>query len=218
MKKMNKVISKVTLSLAGIISLLLASANINAEYDEGIEYIKLTPEVTTHSDKIEVRELFWYYCGHCYSLEDNVEEWLAVQDKDIDFVRHPAVFSKKWESGAKFFHILDELGLVESHSMKLFKEIHENKNPMKKVADLLNWIESTGVVIDNKEKYLKRNFNIFYKTNKSKRTTKKYKITGVPSVVVNGKYVVTTKTAGSEVELFKVVDYLVDKERKDSIK
>ncbi|MBA5248899.1 MAG: thiol:disulfide interchange protein DsbA/DsbL, partial [Gammaproteobacteria bacterium] len=87
-----------------ILLALLMTISVYAQaddYDEGIDYIALAkPVKTITGDKIEVRELFWYYCPHCYNLEPILHAWLKKLPANAEFVQQPAVFSKRWKKGA----------------------------------------------------------------------------------------------------------------------
>jgi thiol-disulfide isomerase/thioredoxin len=62
-------------------------------------------------DKVVVRELFWYYCPHCYGLEPTLNAWLKKLPDNAEFIRQPAVFSDRWVGGAIFYYVLEDLDL-----------------------------------------------------------------------------------------------------------
>ena len=83
--------------------LVFFATSIFAEYSEGIDYLELKkPVPTVSNDIIEVRELFWYYCPHCFNIEPKVQSWLKTKPNDVQFIRQPAVFSERWVNGAIF--------------------------------------------------------------------------------------------------------------------
>ena len=185
------------------------------DFDEGIEYSVINNPVKTETgSKVEVRELFWYYCPHCESLEDNVEEWLSMKDDSSEFVRQPAVFSARWKSGSDFYYIMKDIGILDTHHGKLFKAIHVERKNIQDKDDFLEWLNENGISQKITKKYNK-NFNIWMATNKATKQTPKYEATGVPVIIVDGRYRVDTKSAGSEGMVFKVVDYLIEKIKKE---
>lgn len=196
-------------------TLLSMHVMATSDYDEGIDYIKLeVPIETKNADKVEVRELFWYYCPHCYSLEANIERWLDndYNAQEVDFIRHPAVYSKKWRSGSDYYYIMEDLGIVDEFNMKLFKEIHVNKNRLRTTESFLAWLNKNGIEKSRTDKYLK-SFFIFVKSNRAQKTTRRYQASGVPIIIVDGKYQATTKLAGSPEKLMKIVNFLVNKSK-----
>ncbi|SMN15211.1 Periplasmic thiol:disulfide interchange protein DsbA [uncultured Candidatus Thioglobus sp.] len=194
--------------------LIMLSTLTHANYEPGMDYIVLNKPVKTETgDKIEVRELFWYYCPHCYNLEPTLNAWIKKLPNDVEFIRQPAVFSQRWENGAIFYYALEKLGLVESIHDLLFKAIHAQKNRINSKSDFVNLVVDFGVKKEKVEKAL-NSFSVRTKVNKSKLNTVKYHTSGVPAIVVNGKYWTDATHAGSSFQMLKVVDYLIKKERK----
>lgn len=194
--------------------LLLFSSFSQANYEAGIDYIVLEkPVKTITGDKVEVRELFWYYCPHCYNLEPILNAWVKKLPDNAEFIRQPAVFSGRWENGAIFYYALEQLNLLEKLHEPLFNAIHARKNKINSTDDFINFVSN----FDVKKEYIKKALNSFsvkIKVNKSKLNTLKYKTTGVPAMVVNGKYWTDATHAGSSLEMLKVVDFLIKKESK----
>ncbi len=95
-----------------VIFLLSFSTAIFADdYVEGEDYIRLDkPVKTTTQDKVEVRELFWYYCPHCFNVEPVLTDWVKKLPGNTEFIRQPAVFSDRWINGAIFHYVLEQLG------------------------------------------------------------------------------------------------------------
>lgn len=183
-----------------------------ASFVAGEDYVVLDkPVKTVTGDKVEVRELFWYHCPHCFNVEPLVENWLKKLPESAVFIRQPAVFSDRWESGAKYYYVLEQLGEVDRLHGALFDAIHLYKTPFIDNEDFINWLVDNGVDKTKVSNALK-SFSVRIKVNKSKLNTVKYKTSGVPTFVVNGKYWVDTKHAGGEKRLFKVLDYLIQKE------
>lgn len=203
---------KKTLSFV-VIYLTTIYANIAiANYVAGEDYVVLDKPVKTETgNKVEVRELFWYYCPHCFNVEPLVEDWLKKLPDSAEFIRQPAVFSDRWEDGANFYYVLEQLGEVERLHGALFDAIHVHKIPFIDTEDFIGWLASNGVDKDKANNAFK-SFSVRIKLNKSKINTVKYKTSGVPTFVVNGKYWVDAKHAGGEKRLFEVVDYLIQKE------
>jgi len=205
--------SVTTLLLALLIVVILPGYALASEYEEGKEYSLLgTPQPTSTGDKIEVVELFWYGCPHCYDLEPQVQAWLKRQPEDVELVRMPAVLGPRWELLAQAYYTADLLGIVDKIHPALFKAIHEKDMKINDEASLQAFFVDQGVSADD----FKKTFNSFavaVKMNNSRQMTRRYKISGVPTIIVNGKYSTGARQAGSNEAVFKVVDYLVQKER-----
>jgi hypothetical protein len=102
-----------------------------ANFVAGQDYVVLDrPVKTITGDKVEVRELFWYYCPHCFTLEPMMENWLKALPSSAQFIRQPAVFSDRWINGAIFYYVLEQLNEVNRLHGALFDEIHLHKTPI----------------------------------------------------------------------------------------
>lgn len=197
------------------IFLLSFSTAIFAEtYVEGKHYVTLDkPVKTTTGNKVEVRELFWYYCPHCFNVEPALDSWVKKLPSNTVFIRQPAVFSDRWINGAIFYYVLEQLGEVARLHGQLFEAIHLHKTAFTDQADFVDWLVDHGV--DKvKANAAFKSFSVRIKVNKSKVNTVKYHTSGVPALVINGKYWTDAPHAGGELDMFKVADYLIAKESK----
>jgi len=203
--------------LTALSTLIIISAFIffpnptQAENVAGDDYVILAKSVKTETgDQVEVRELFWYFCPHCYSIEPLVNNWLLTLDSSAQFVRQPAVFPG-WEFGSNFYYVLQQLEELERLHEPLFDAIHRQKLRFSNQEDFVTWLVLNGVDEDQANATYE-SFSVQVNLNKAKANTYKYRIQGVPTFIVNGKYLVDTTHAGSQEKIFEVVDYLIQKE------
>ncbi len=182
-------------------------------YKEGEQYKALAqPQATASADKIEVVELFWYGCPHCYRLEPVIGNWLKNKPDDVEFVRMPAIIGPPWELLAKAYYTAEFLGVMDTVHYALFDAIHKDKKKVVDEAAVQAIFEAQGVSAED----FKNTFNSFavaVKVNNAKMMTKRYAISGVPTIIINGKYNTSGSLAGSNENIIKVVDYLVEQER-----
>ena len=205
-----KKITALTSVIALAIFVFFANTS-QAEFVAGKNYLVLDKPVETETgDQIEVRELFWYFCPHCFSVHPKLEEWSKTMDSSAQLVLQPAVFPG-WEFGSTFYYVLEELGELERLHSSLFNAIHVQKLNLKTQQDFVTWLSLNGVDKDKANKVFK-SFPVKVAVNKAKANTYKYRITGVPVFIVNGKYTVNATSAGSEEKIFEVIDYLIQKE------
>jgi thiol:disulfide interchange protein DsbA len=197
--------------LIGLCCIALAFG-VNAEYTQGQNYEKITPEVTTHSDgKIEVVEVFWYGCNHCYAFEPHIEKWLKTKPDNVVFRRVPGVFSQQWVPHARAFYAAQALGVSDKIHTPLFEAIHGLDQQIGDEDSLAAFFAKYGVTdADFREAY--NSFSVDTKTRQAMTASKDYGISGVPSVIVNGKFRTSARLAGSFEEMLKITDALVDKE------
>ena len=205
--------SVTTLLLALFFVVLLPGSALAKEYQEGKEYVLLTTQQPTSTgDKIEVVELFWYGCPHCSELEPQVQAWLKRKPEDVELVRMPAIVSPRWELLAQAYYTAELLDITDKIHPALFEAIHKKHMKINDEAALQAFFVDQGVSADD----FKKTFNSFavaVKMNNARQMTRRYKITGVPTIIVNGKYSTGASLAGSNQAVFEVVDYLVEQER-----
>ena len=210
MKKTVSLIAVFVMSLI-LVPALTASVAV-AGIDEGIEYKKVEPaQPTITKDKIEVVELFWYGCPHCYHFEPKLKAWLAKKPDNVVFLRIPAVFNPLWALHAKAYYTAEALDVLDKIHEPLFDAIHKHKMKLDNEAVLQKFFADYGVSADD----FKNTFNSFVIDAKVRRAadlTKRYRIDGVPTMIVNGKYRTDGPMANGQDGMLKIVDFLVEKE------
>lgn len=196
--------------------LLACALAVPAEpaFKEGVHYDLVTPAVATADpDRIEVVELFWYGCPHCYHLEPVITEWAKKKPEDVDFRHQPAVFASNWVPHARAFYAAEALGQLDRLHKPLFDALHAQERPIMSETSLIAFAAEQGIPEEAfRDTY--GGFDVDRKVRAVMQATRDYGITGVPSVIVNGKYRTTVTKAGGPDRLLKLVDFLVDKERK----
>ncbi len=177
-------------------------------------YTQIKPAQPTQSgDKIEVVEIFWYGCSHCFSFEPHIEAWQENIPEDVVFRRVPGALNKSWIPHARAFYAAKKMGALEKLHRPLFKAIHQNRRKIFTRESLIDFAQETGI---DKEKFTKH-----YDSNETKIKMKQAfflarnaRITGVPAVIVNGKYLVSASSAGSFERMIETMNYLTGVERR----
>jgi len=192
---------------------VMAGATYAGDFEEGKQYVALAnPQPTSTPDKVEVVELFWYGCPHCNELEPFVTEWLAKQPEDVEFVRMPAILGGGWELLAKAYYTAELLGVVDKVHHALFDAIHKQRQKFRNEADVQALFSNQGVSAEDFRKTF-NSFAVVVKTNNARQMTRRYAISGVPTLIVNGKYSTSGSLAGGSRNIMEVVTFLVDRER-----
>lgn len=189
-----------------------------ADIDEGIEYKRVSPaQPTITKNKVEVVELFWYGCPHCFHFEPNIKGWLAKKPDNVVFYRIPAVFNSKWALHARAFYAAKSLGLFDNGKLEfheaVFNEIHKKKNHLHKKKDFQEIFSRFGISKEDFENAFD-SFAVNTKVNRATTLSKRYQLDGVPTLIVNGKYRTDGPMAGGRNGMIKVLDFLVKKESK----
>lgn len=198
----------------GLLFLISFGASALAEPAEGVEYERVQPPVATETgEQVEVLELFWYGCPHCYHLEPAIKPWIASLPEGVVFRRMPAVFGNPlWALHARAFYTAEALGVLDQLHEPLFETINKYKNPLKDEAAIGQLFAQHGV---DPAKF-RSTFNSFFvdtKVRRAKALSKAYGISGVPALVINGEYRTAGAAAGGQEEMLQVADYLIARER-----
>jgi thiol:disulfide interchange protein DsbA len=181
-----------------------------ARADGGYEAVSPAQPVQNPS-KIEVIEFFWYGCPHCYSLEPSMVEWLKNKPANVEFIRQPAVFSDLWGKHAKAFFTAEALGVGEKVHADFFDAIQNKKQKLDSEDELAKFFAAHGVKdADFKAAY--SSFMVDAKMRQAETMAARYGITGVPALIVNGKYKVTATTAKSQENMLSVTNQLIQQE------
>lgn len=203
-------LSFTVVSLAGILP-------AQAEIVEGKDYMVLSTPQPTDSDAqhIEVLEFFWYGCPHCSDLHPYLNRWLENKPADVEFHFVPAIFRNNWMPAAKTFYALESLGLTKALHDKIYHAIHREKIDLSKEPILFDWIGKQGV---DRDKFISayNSFTVQNQASRAAQMTRQYKLTGVPALVVGGRYVTSGKAGGLPQDTVLVLDQLIEKVRQEN--
>ena len=178
------------------------------------KYEVLQPhQLTETGDRIEVVDVFWYGCPHCYTFLPLLEVYEQIKPEYVEVRRLPAIFRENWAAHARAYYTSMLLGVEHQTHRALFEEIHEHRNPTDHKEALAAFFERQGV---DRTKFGQTydSFAVESLVRKSALMQQRYGIRGTPSVVVNGKYRVSGRLAGGLDNMIQVVMALVDKEYK----
>lgn len=210
---MKRIAAAIAIALG--MSSLVALPALGETFELGVNYDRLPiPVATADSSKIEVIEIFSYGCPHCYEFEPSIEAWKAKQPADVQFRRIPAVFREDWKILAQAYYAAEALGVVDKVNRPIFEAIHlKGLNPNDPSVLAAVFKDSAGV--DNEE-FLKvlNSFGVRSKVQQADAQGRMYRLTGVPTLIVDGKYTVYGQhLVGGNADRLAVVDFLVAKER-----
>ncbi len=217
MKAIYQVKQRSLMALLAWLVISVASVSVKAQelYMAGKHYAIIdTPVTTSDKDKIEVVEVFWYGCSHCYNFEPLINAWKKVQPEDVNFVPYPGIWNATMQTHARMFFTAQALDVLDKVHTPIFQALVMERKRLSSPQEIENLFANYGV---DREKF-KAAYNSFGVTSKTKNAVKRsqqYKITGTPEMIVNGKYRVSASMSGGQAEMLKVVDFLVAKERRN---
>ncbi len=200
-----------------ILFVALLSSNVFAQdteaFKEGLHYTRINDvSVAAPADgKVAVYEVFGYLCPHCYSFQPFVSAWHAKLPENVEFSRVPAVFSAAWEPLGRAYLTSEMLGMAEQGHDALFSAIHKDKKPIRRLEDAADFYAGLGA---DKANFMStaNSFAIDAKIRQQQALVRKWGVRGTPSLVVNGKYLISVSKDVPQPTMLEVADYLIAKE------
>jgi thiol:disulfide interchange protein DsbA len=182
---------------------------------DGLAYVTLeTPYPTDNTDKVVVYEFFGYTCGHCYNFEPQMTKWSENKPDYVEIIRVPLNFQQGWGVLQQGYLTASSMGIADDNHAKLFAAIHQERKTFRTIEDLAAWYADHSKV--SKEEFLStaQSFIIDSQQRKADKMGFTMKITGTPTLVINGKHKPTNKLKSRE-DVLKVMSLLVEKEAKE---
>lgn len=189
----------------------LSSMAQDDQFIDGLHYAATPIQLSTSdATKIEVMELFSYSCPHCFRLDPQVEAWKKDLPDSVKFIRVPAIFRDSWLQLARVFYAAEATGDLEKLHPLIFKAIHVEKRHLKTEEQLLKFVAEQGI---DRRKFTKtmRSDAVVAKVRKAILLSQTSGITGVPSMIINGRYRTDGPLAGSMEKMLEVTDFLINK-------
>jgi thiol:disulfide interchange protein DsbA len=176
-------------------------------------YKSIDPPLNTASaESVEVLEFFWLGCPHCYSLEPNMLAWEANMPTNVSFVREAPPLNSSWEQHSRGFYAAQLMGQENAFVEAMFTAIHQNKKRMRSPSDIAELASGLGM---DEGKFLKtmKSFAVQTKMNRSIQLARGAGITGVPSIMINGKYLTSASLAGGNAGIIDVINETIAVEK-----
>ncbi|MCM2131496.1 thiol:disulfide interchange protein DsbA/DsbL [Larsenimonas rhizosphaerae] len=194
-----------------VFGLTLASMAFAAQPVAGKDYKVLDEPVPTDlpAGKIDVTEVFWFGCPHCYALNPALEKWVAHQKDDVNFELLPATMGRTWVRHATAYYAAEELGIEKKMHDDFFDAIHKDGRQLTDDGEIADFFTHYGVSREAALKAL-NSFGVKSEINEAHAKMRAYKLMGVPALVINGKYVITPNSAGGLDNMMVVASSLID--------
>ena len=190
-------------------------------WKSGVNYRPIVPAQTTSAEagQVEVLEIFWYGCSHCYALDPFFESWKKNKAAYIKFVRVPVMWGPAHRAHARLYYTLEALGKLDALHTKVFDEIQKGGNMLIAADDAqslklqLAFAKANGISeADYTREY--NGFSVNTKLQRAEDLTRRYRVEGVPVVIVNGKYQTDVGMAGGHSELLQLINDLAASDKR----
>jgi len=197
-------------SISGLVLSTPTLAQGPAKFVAGKDFTKLDRAVPTETEagKIEVIEFFWYSCSHCNAFEPAFAQWVKNAPKDVVVRRIPVAFREDFAPQQRLYFSLEAMGLLDKIHGKVFHAIHGERLPLNTDASILAWVEKQGVD-KNKFADTAKSFGVASKLKRAVQLQNDFKIEGVPSLGIAGKYYTDGTLSGSMERALQVTESLL---------
>ncbi len=184
------------------------------QFKEGEHFRALPAAQGTSSapGTVEVAEMFWYGCPHCFTLDPMLEQWKQTLPEGVSFVRVPVMWNPTNEIHARLYYTAEALNKLDEMHSAIFREIHLNNSPLTSEEQIQGLFAKFGVSAEEFGRTF-RSFAVESKLQRARNLTQRYRVKSVPLLVVDGKYTTDAPAVKSYEDMLAVVSELVDRER-----
>lgn len=188
----------------------------SAFFEKDLHYVELFAPVpvSTAEGEVEVVEMFWYGCPHCFTLDPHLDKWRETAANDVKIVKIPGILNPAWKLHSRAFYAAQVMGVTEKFHQPLFQTIHQQGRKIKNQDALIRFVESQGID-GNAFLEAMNSMSVTAKVARAEQLSREYGITGVPALMVGGKYRVLGGSVSGYAEMFEVVDFLAEKIRQE---
>jgi thiol:disulfide interchange protein DsbA len=180
---------------------------------EGIDFVRVSRPLPQSQPGVEVIEFFSYGCSHCHEFEPVLRKWRSTLPKDVRFRRVPISFGNpKWQALAKLYLAVEATGDLAKIDDAIFKAVHEEKLPLSNDKAVIDWAVKR-VADPKKFTEMYQSFGIQATARSAEQTGADFRISGVPSFGVAGRYLVVAKEARTREDILKTVERVIEMAR-----
>lgn len=186
-----------------------ARAQPSRDFQEGRDYQVLShPQPVSSGARVEVLEFFYYGCPVCYEAEPHVARWLLTAGPSVAIHRVPAVFTDSSESFARTFYTLSAMNQIARLHWPIYDNHHFDGKQLNEEKNIVEWVSHNGV---DRDRFVElwHSQQIAAQVASAKKALETYEVKAVPTFIIDGKYLATSRVTGSVKSMMEVVDYLV---------
>jgi thiol:disulfide interchange protein DsbA len=202
--------------LASAFALLAGTAS--AQIQLGREFQRIEPQRPVAADgRIEVIEFFYYGCPVCYETQPFLARWLGTAPEYVAIRRVPALSTEAWEPFAKLFYTLETLGQVGRLHWPVYDHFHFEDVKLNDEKIMIDWAARNGI---DRQKFVETygSSGVAAKVAQARELLKAYDVRGVPTFIVDGRFLTSARLAGGTQQVIQVVDHLVKLAREERLR
>ncbi len=145
-----------------------------------------------------------------------VQTWKTTLPDDVRYRKIPAAFRAQdndvWAIHARIFYTAQALGIEEQASAAVFEAIHQKRQRLTTEAEIAALFGQLGVQQGDFERAW-RAFGVRTQVNQSVELSRRYRLEGVPTLIVNGRYVTGPGFVPNNGQLLGIINELLERER-----
>ena len=202
--------------LASAFALLAGTAS--AQIQLGREFQRIEPQrPVAAGGRIEVIEFFYYGCPVCYDTQPFLSRWLGSAPEYVAIRRVPALSTEAWEPFAKLFYTLETLGQVDRLHWPVYDHFHFEDVKLNDEKIMVDWAARNGI---DRQKFVETydSSGVAAKVAQARELLRAYDVRGVPTFIVDGKFLTSARLAGGTQQAIQVVDQLVKLAREERVR
>ena len=198
--------------LVVVMAIVTMPALAQETYQEGVHYDLITPNIQTGiSDRVVVTEFFSYGCGHCFNFEPMLAAWEKRQPENIVVQRSPIAWNAGARLLAKVYYTAVVLDVMDPMHDAIFRAIHLQRKRLATPEAFRAVFVDNGIDAGEFDKAFD-SFGVNSMVRQADARMRGARINGTPSLMVNGKYRIDTRKAGSQANMLKIAEFLAEKE------
>jgi protein dithiol oxidoreductase (disulfide-forming) len=196
-----------------LMAFCLSGVSNAEEFVAGQDYKVISPAVPAAAPgKVQVVEMFWYGCPHCYHFDPILDGWLEDKPANVEFVRIPAIFNNpRWKLHAQAFYTAEVLEIMDKFHKPFFDAIQKHNQRMASKEEIGKFFERLDVDKKTFDDAFE-SFAVQAKVRRAADLSREYGIDGVPAIIINGKYLVDGPMAKSYERMTKIMNTLIAQE------
>jgi protein dithiol oxidoreductase (disulfide-forming) len=180
---------------------------------EGRDFVRVAQPVPVTGEKVEVVEFFGYWCPHCNAFEPALDAWARKLPATVSFKRMPVAFNAAQEPAQRLYFAIEALGLVDTLHRKVFTAMHVERKRLDKDAEIADFAKANGVDATKLLDAMK-SFSVATKMRQSRQLGEAYRIDGVPTLGIHGRFMTSPSIAGSQERALATAEALIAQVRK----
>ena len=175
------------------------------KFQAGTHYVVSTPLPGIQGK--EVRVFCTFDSPHCYRLQPVLSQLAYSLPRNVNLVHTPVSLNQRSELLAKTHYVMEILSIYDRNALALYDHIHKDGKTVNTQQDAIKFLTGQGANASQVRNAF-NSFALISRTREAAAMFKSARLTGVPGIIVNGKYQVILGSLNNPQELPVLLNYL----------